>query len=487
MYKIEILFLFFIQFWAIDAQKKITVELHKPISTDSIIEIIKTKHLLNSRIYSDSLIGIQIKDTLYIYIEKTNEYLSAKIPVNKLHTYLNEQNKNLINKGYLFNRLIPHRLIIKNNRIYLYYKADLNRQIKIDSIVYSPTNFPKNFQKKLLRILQKKTSGNLNNIIDFIERLTAFEIKNQPEIVFDKDKTYYLFELEKNNKNLLDAAGGFEYLPDLNKISLQANIKAGLYNIFGKGEYIKIQWQKYQDIQNLIINTDFPYIGGTNFSISNSILTGRKDSLTGYFHNQTNLIFQYKQHQLGLNYTIDQIANDTKVINSFTGIGYRFGYTVKKELFEKYIKTNLYLNTKRIDNYVFYLQLKYYLSITKRFIINSNAGYYYNNNSDKVNFSQQIDQIFRKQNRAIIIPYKAFGFKNEFIITGKENYLYLIGDLISVTDMQQNTYSYINTGVGIKIINKNQNLTFEIIKPILVSYLTNYQPITINIRQSVKF
>ena len=486
MYRIIYLYLFF-QFLTINAQKTKFIKLNGTIQTDSIIKLIEKHRLINAYTRSDSLSGIQINDTLYVYIQNSGEISEKKIITGKLSAYLNRQNDLLIKKGYLFNQLKPEKLILKNNTIHLYYTVELNKQVKIDSIIYTGKIFPLNFQKKINRILSGNKSDGLDAIVNFINKQTAFQFKTAPKIVFYQNKSSFLIDVENRNNNLLDASLGFEYSPDEKKMELQGKINTELYNIFKTGEYIGFHWEKYSEIQNLIIDVDFPFIFGSNFRISNSLLSGRKNTTTGYFHNQTDVFLPYQKHSFGLNYTIDQISKQSKTTHSFGGISYQYKDNRKDLVLKKNIEANLYVNTKKLSNYILYTHIKYYFILSGRLYLSPQLVFFHNTNDTEINFTRQSGQVYRRQNIREISPLTTFGLKNDFMIKTGNNYFYIIGDFISTKYTEKNTISYINTGVGIKIIKKNQNLTLEAIKSLCSGYLIDIQGFVINIKQVIKF
>ena len=486
MYRIIYLYLFF-QFWAINAQKTKLFKLNETVQTDSIVKLIEKHRLLNAYTQSDSLSGLQINDTLYIYIQNSGEISEKKITTGNLSAYLNRQNDLLIKKGYLFNQLKAEKLVIKDNTIHLYYTVELNKRVKIDSVIYTGKIFPANFQKKIKRILSGNKSDGLRAIVHFIDEQTAFQLKTVPKIVFYKDKSLYLIDVENRNNNLLDAVLGFEYRPDENKTELQGKVRTGLYNIFRKGEYIGLRWEKYSGIQNLIIDTDFPFIFGSNFRISNSLLTGRKNTTTGYFHNQTDVFLPYQQHSFGINYTIDQISKNSTTNLSFAGISYQYKDNRKDLVLKKNIEANLYVNTKKLRNYILYTHIKYYFNLSGRLYLSPQFDFFYNTNETETNFTRQSGQAYRRQNIQELSPLRTLGLKNDFMIKIGTNYIYVISDYISTKYKEKNIISYINTGAGIKINKVNQNLTLEVIKSFGASYTTVNQGFIINIKQIIKF
>jgi hypothetical protein len=71
--------------------------------------------------------------------------------------------------------------------------------------------------------------------------------------------------------------------------------------------------------------------------------------------------------------------------------------------------------------------------------------------------------------------------------TNKNTSIFLIADVIHKKNGEHLTKTYINSGLGLSIIQKKQILTFEIIAPIFSSYISDNQSIYINVKQAIRF
>jgi hypothetical protein len=63
----------------------------------------------------------------------------------------------------------------------------------------------------------------------------------------------------------------------------------------------------------------------------------------------------------------------------------------------------------------------------------------------------------------------------------------LIADVIHKKNGEHLTKTYINSGLGLSIIQKNQILTLEIIVPVYSNYISDNQSVYINIKQAIRF
>jgi hypothetical protein len=370
----------------------------------------------------------------------------------------------------------------------LFYNVSLNKKTLIDSVIFIPKRFPKNLYKKTRKILQSNKSDKLQQITAFLNNQTDFKLKNSPKIVFNNNKSVYLIELTNDKKNSFNAFAGFGYDETEKKLKLYGEIDTELFNIFNTGEKISFKWQKNNKIQDLAIHSFFPYILGSNFNLSGNILSSRKDTINAYFQSASKLGWQINNHQINISYVTNQkTENATKTNNSFIGSGYYFEKpSYYQGLFNKNFSANLYFKSKKFNNLVFFGEFNYFFEINAKFLTHHNLGYLHNGNSGFIIFNIS-KNVFRIKNDLQPMFSELFGLKNEFIFHSKQHFFYIIGDFFYQKNFENIYSSYVNSGIGIKIINKNQILTLEIIKPVNLTLTANNQQITIIINHIIRF
>ena len=357
-------------------------------------------------------------------------------------------------------------------------------------MVLSYKKFPNNIRKRLNKILKTKTIDikNLNNIERFINDNTGYKIFERPLINFYHGKKMVVLKVKKEASNLLDGMLGFNYDSEKEKLQLEGRIKSSFYNLFNNGELLTFIWQRKDKYQQIQFNTRFPYIKSSNFGLSNYFSSIRNDTISFEILNQTGLNYQVKNQTFGMNYIYNfKSINNTLTSNRLAGISYHIKIKNKKATWMAEFQAQYNINLSNIDQHLFYLQFKSNENIWHNVSHSLNLQSY-RTNQDKLSVPTYIQNgIFRKTVNLESNYNRIFSLKNDIIYRVNQIKFYLIGDYIQTNSFNKQNISYANTGLGLHFINKNQILTFEIIKPIKVAYLPDFQGIYINIKQSVKF
>ena len=459
---------------------------------DTLLNFLLQKHLLGAHITYNGqqklVKGNKITDTLYIYINGKPK----KTSLTKLNDRLQSLNDSLIHAGFLFNRLEPDSIRIQNKTLYVFYHYTKTEQNKIDSLVIiSDKKFPENIRTKLNKSLKRKPINlkNLNNIEHFINEKTGFKITTQPVINFYHGKKMVVLKVKKEASNLLDGMLGFNYDSEKEKLQLEGRIKSSFYNLFNSGEQLTFIWQRKNKYQQIQFNVKFPYIKSSNFGLDNYFSSIRNDTISFEILNQTGLNYQVnKQHTFGINYIYNfKSLNNVATSNRLAGILYQIKFKNKETTWVTELQAQFNINISDIDSNLFYLQLKSKEKIWHNVSLSHNLQNF-NTNQDKLSVPGYMQNgIFRRIVNLESNYNRIFSLKNEIIYRVNQIKFYLIGDYIQTNSFYKQYISYANTGIGMHFVNKNQILTFEIIKPIKISYLTDFQGIYINIKQTVKF
>ncbi len=458
---------------------------------DTLINILLKKHLLGA--YTDytsipkQVKGKKIADTLYIYIDDKQK----KIALTDLDKRLQNINDSLIYAGFLFNRLQPDSIRIKQQNLHIYYHILKNNQSKIDSLVIvTNKNFPANIRKNLNKSFARKLINlqNIKLVVNFINNNSGYKLTSQPVINFYKEKKLLVLKLQKSQSNRLDGILGFNYDSEKSKLRLEGTINTKFFNLFNTGEQIYLEWQRKDEKQLIRFNTEFPYIRGCNFIFSNFFSSKRQDTTGFSVTNQSRLAYRLKNQSFGFNFTYQFTAeNGSEYNNRLAGIYYQNFFITKTRNWSGGIKVRLDLNISEPDKKLLYTQLYANERVRRHIILSHNIRIYTTNQKNLKTLPELQSGMLRKAS-SIEDEFTAItSFKNELIYRTNHIDFYLIGDYIRRNTLQNSTKVYINTGAGLNFLQKNQILSIEIVKPVYITYDADLQGIYINIKQSLRF
>ncbi len=458
---------------------------------DTLYNMLLKKHLLGAYIEVNGtqkhIKGKKINDTLYMYINKKYK----KVLVSELQNHLQYLNDSLIQTGYLFNRIQPDSIKVKEHHLHIFYQLQKNNLNRIDSLVVIPgRNFPKNIWRNLNKFIAGHTinSQNINTVTNFIDNETGFKLATEPVINFYKGQKVLVIKLQKTPKNSIDGMIGFNYNAEKSKLQLEAHIKTSFFNLINSGEQIYLEWQRQNTVQLLQFNTVFPYVKGSNFVLSNFFSSKRKDTTGFSISNLSRLRYRFKRQSLGVNFTYQFSDEQNHTINNhFIGIYYQKIFKTKKENWIINFQSRFDLKINEPDKKIIYAQIRSTENISKRFVLSHNMQIYNTNDTNTISPTIEQTGMFRKASNIDNNFRKIISFKNEIIYRTKHSDFYLIGDYIDAHNCQKFTTGYVNTGVGMGFYKKNQRLIIEIIKPIQMSYYTDFQDIYINVKQVIRF
>lgn len=474
--------LFFPQ--SLEAQKKVTFRVDQNISQDSLRKIIKKEKLLQTLyIRSDTaniLSGWKTDDSLKIFIGD-KDYL---IVYNQLPDFLLSINDSLIQQGQIFNKIQPVKIRLLHNRLYLYYRVEDAQPYSIDSIVYTSTAFPKNIQSLLYKKFKSKKINreNLQKMNDFIVQNTAFRLTHLPEILFTPKQRLLQITTPNPMANNFDGLFALFYNREQHKLQLQGSIRTRLYNIFRQNETTEIQWQAFSGKQLLDFNTSWPFVRATAFGIKNFLRMGRQDSLKTFIYEKIQLSYTQQQHSWSFSYIYDQQKFTNTDKHKYWALGYHFvnpKNSLQISLDVQYdFKKNAWVNFLSANR-------KNFLSPHVQF--DNHINIMYNEAKNYLSQTQQINRFYRKILPVYDAQYGIASLKNELIWKKNNTEFLIIADYIGRNSLKKQKQSWINAGVGLNFIKNSQILTFEIIKPFSINYLTDYQSVYVNIKQIINF
>jgi len=428
-----------------------------------------------------------LNDTLYLYIA---HFPVKKIEINHLEKMLTQTNDSLIRSGYLFNRLVADSLKIDSNHLSLYYQIkNLNRK-RIDSIIIiSNSTFPGNCIKRLQKKFRHKTIDQniLKRINRFVNQNTHFKSSALPLINFLNARNIVILKPHLERSHMLDGLLGFNYDKQVGKIQLEGHLKTLFYNLFNQNESISFKWQKRLKNQQINFWVDLPYFLGTGFDFKNRILTYQKDTINSDLLLESALTLTSNQQNIGLIFSKEFKQVPASYHQTLTGLHYLYNFQNKDSKPQKYIESVVNFDWERKEISDFYFNLNLKQKLYKKFELTTQSQIYHNLNPDNSSLQQLKYHLWRKEK---IRPEKIstlLSLKNEFAYVYNSTRIYLIIDYIRTTEAKNLMNSYINTGLGVQILNKNQILTFEFILPLNTTYHTDNQSSYINIKETIKF
>ena len=470
----------------LQAQDPVRIELQSGVDNDSLQALIKKHKILQAVIYASGekkiLSGKKLKDTLYVHVNKKKYHVLQ----DSLYLFLTALNDSLIARGQIFNRIKPQKISLANNVLHLFYTVEQPGYFVIDSLVYSSSKFPRNVRRRLYRKFKGKqiSRENFNKIKKFILLNTRFELEEPPSVVFSSGKQWVRIVTRKALTNTAEGVLGLGYAPDTRKLQLQGSFHTSIYNVFNVNETAKIDWQSTGASQILQVYLDMPFVAGTGFSMDNRLNTGRHDTLQAFFYEKIQLKFTTGRHTWKSGFITDRQNDNRQHTYNYLTTGYR--YTRKLKQLEQTLNIDIQYDTsqKKMLGFV-QLNLKYHLY--NNFFMHNLINLMYNDTSNPLSQTAQTLEFYRRFDNIRINAHRISAFKNELIWQKKELNLYVIADYIHEKKYENPVQLRINTGMGIKIVRKNQILTFELIKPFDFNYVTDNQSLYINVKQEFKF
>ncbi len=436
---------------------------------------------------------------IHIYIYSSLGTDSINTTSDKIVLKLDSVHKNLIKKGFIYNKLTPEKIVETKKKINIYYVAKNLENQFIDTIFFvsKKLKFPSNIKKYLYKKYKGKKISDKNIFIleKDINNYTKNSFVKNIYPTINKKQTGLKVILKPLQKNSIDGIIGFR--TKKNKLIYEGLLDLKLNNLFNINEDINIFWKKNDIRQELTSLVKFPFLRGTPIFILNETS----------FSNQENKIFQlYSDNNLGYNFN-----------NLNVGIGFEFQKTIEptKNTDEKFIGTSLSynfnnksktLNKLGIYNYT-YNEINFSLTTDSDFNIYSEnhlsiktKEHQYLYNSVFFSYSSINSIILKKQLK--LLSYKFFKQENninlqqiglwslKYIWIKKSINFYISGDLL-LTGTQKKLFSSIKkdaqAGIGLIFLNKNQILTFEISNKIINTYNADNKGFNINIKQSINF
>ena len=166
-------------------------------------------------------------------------------------------------------------------------------------------------------------------------------LEKTPQTLFTKDSTQIYLTFQKKKSNNFDGIIGFGN-NDKKKFTFTGSINLNLKNVFNSFETISLYWQRNQQSgQNFDLQTDIPYLFGSNIGTNLNMNIYRQDSTFANVKFRPALYFHLSSKQkIGArgNFEISSVLDDTYTSGqdfSKKGIGafYEFTETSEEPLF----------------------------------------------------------------------------------------------------------------------------------------------------------
>jgi len=463
-------------------------QLHKQIinmQKDTLVfEAIYSQKKKSSNFIQTPAYQKKIGDTLYLYI-LNRKYKLTKTELNK---WLQNYNDSLIDEGYLYNKVYPKKIEIVNGKTKIYYQVIKNKQILLDSLIITGQSFPKNYLNNFMTRNKHKvlTKRLIEKTIKFITKNKHFIVTEQPAVLIDNNRHYLRINIKRNIDNTLSGLASMSYDADKKKAVLQGEIKIRLFDALKLGEYIGFRWQKNQVKQSLYFGIKLPYLWSSNLGLENIFNSTGQDSTSATIGNKTFLTWKYHKQQISFFYNTERIEEKNIIKNKFIGLNYRYGPKNVNDFYSK--KLTLELNIKDIKSKkgIAWTSFAYYIKI-KKWYFKQNWSYLINNTENLFNMRQLDTDFYRKKDIYNNEIKNIASLKNEIVYDYFKYKFYVIVDFIAQENLEEQRTKYVNTGIGIRIYGKNQNLTLEFIKPVALSYHSDYQVFYLNISQNIRF
>jgi len=505
MRKIIILSFLFIAFSAFSQKDSLSHNLPKHnitidnILCDSADSIFQKHHILASMISLKNkqkiIQGQRVNDTLYIYIKKRRKTDTIINIIDSIESRLKLINLELFEAGYFFNLIKPKKIILIKNKVHIFYDVENLDERQLNYLVFvSKKKLPDNIKKYLHKqyLNQTISSAKIKDVEGFINSHTNFQIARPTEFLFQKKMTKAYIYLNPKKSNSFDGNLGFLYNPSIKKIELLGNLNLHANNLFGANENIQLKWQKIKTNQSFFLSSQFPFIRGSTSFINSEIFLNRKDTSNLYVSTKIGYGFMKKNNsfEIGYQYSKDVSATFDKNL-SLISFGHKYIFLkndndLSRFGLAKFIQTEIAYQTGANNrNYIFYNHFKYFKHIWNGFSSSIDLSAFYSNSTNK--YVQTKNSFFRNYNYILNEMQQALSAKTQIIYHKSQYLFYSIHDFELIYLQDNKPSATINLGFGADLLNRNQILTLEFYKPIIIQQCVDNQSFIINIKTQILF
>lgn len=503
------IFLFFLPFFLKSQQKQfilIDSQTKKEfIKKDSLAAAKFLDSLAENNYYFTKVLNVEKVDkTTKILFDKGENFNEAKVSLpNETAEFLKSKNeiftknldslKQVINQkytdeGFAFNRVKTQFLGFENEipKVEIsVFKGD--KRLINGFVLKGYTKVPKRFVKNLEKefVGKKYDNENLLKINSRLENHPFVLLERTPQTLFTKDSTEIYLTLQKKKSNNFDGILGFGN-NDRQKISFTGSINLNLKNVFNSFESISLYWQRNQQSgQNFDLQTDIPYLFGSNVGANLNMNIYRQDSTFANVKFRPSLYYQLSAKQkIGArgNFEISSVLDDTYTSGqdfSKKGVGvfYEFIETSEEPLFvyktkiigEADLLSSFYQNLDKT-----FQQTRYFFFAERNFHLKGNHYFNIKAESAMLNSGGEVttNELFRIGGYNSLRGFNEQSLYTDFYAFGGVEYRYLVsnqaffdvfGQLANVRNSTLKTTSKLYSfGVGFNFILPIGLMTFQV-------------------------
>ena len=424
------------------------------------------------------------------FSQETAAFLKSKpeIFTKNLDSLKQNINQKYTNEGFAFNRVKTQFLGLENDvpKVEIsVFKGD--KRIINGFVLQGYTKVPKRFVKNLKKefVGKKYDDGNLLKINSRLENHPFVVLEKAPQTLFTKDSTQIYLSFQKKKANNFDGIIGFGN-NDKKKFSFTGSINLNLKNVFNSFESISLYWQRNQQSgQNFDLQTDIPYLFGSNIGANLNMNIYRQDSTFANVKFRPSLYYHLSSKQkIGArgNFEISSVLDDTYSSGqdfSKKGIGafYEFIETSEEPLF--IYKTKIIAEADLLSSYYQNLdktfqQKRYFLFAERNFHLKGNHYFNVKAESAMLDSDGEIttNELFRIGGYNSLRGFNEQSLFTDFYGFGGVEYRYLVsnqaffdvfGQLANVRNSAlRNTSKLYSFGLGFNFILPIGLMTFQV-------------------------
>ncbi len=421
---------------------------------------------------------------------ETAEFLKSKTEIftKNLDSLKQVINQKYTDDGFAFNRVKTQFLGFENEipKVEIsVFKGD--KRLINGFVLKGYTKVPKRFVKNLEKefVGKKYDNENLLKINSRLENHPFVLLERTPQTLFTKDSTEIYLTLQKKKSNNFDGILGFGN-NDKQKISFTGSINLNLKNVFNGFESISLYWQRNQQSgQNFDLQTDIPYLFGSNVGANLNMNIYRQDSTFANVKFRPSLYYQLSAKQkIGArgNFEISSVLDDTYTSGqdfSKKGVGvfYEFTETSEEPLFV--YKTKLIAELDLLSSYYQNLdktfqQTRYFFFAERNFHLNGNHYFNVKAESAMLDSDGEIttNELFRIggynslrgfNEQSLFTDFYAFGGVEYRYLVNNQAFFDVFGQLANVRNSILKTTSKLYSfGLGFNLLLPIGLMTFQI-------------------------
>jgi len=503
------IFLFFLPFFLKSQQKQfilIDAQTKKEfVKKDSLSAVKFLDSLAENNYYFTKILNVEkVEKTTKIVFDKGKDFNEAKVKFSQetalflkskseiftknLDSLKQNINQRYINEGFAFNRVKTQFLGFENDvpKVEIsVFKGD--KRVINGFVLQGFTKVPKRFVKNLEKEFVGKTYDDVNllKINSRLENHPFLMLEKNPQTLFTKDSTQIYLTFQKKKSNNFDGIIGFGN-NDKKKFTFTGSINLNLKNVFNSFETISLYWQRNQQSgQNFDLQTDIPYLFGSNIGANLNMNIYRQDSTFANVKFRPALYFHLSSKQkIGArgNFEISSVLDDTYTLGqdfSKKGIGafYEFTETSEEPLFvyktkiigEADLLSSFYQNLDKT-----FQQTRYFFFAERNFHLKGNHYFNVKAESAMLDSDGEIttNELFRIggynslrgfNEQSLFTDFYAFGGVEYRYLVSSQAFFDVFGQLANVRNSTLKTTSKLYSfGLGFNFLLPIGLMTFQI-------------------------